>query len=70
MKFEKWLKQQKHRQDPIGDLSRDYINTIKIKKYNKERCNKQHLSKFYADTCVYDALLEARLEYRKLMIKT
>jgi len=33
MNFETWIKKQKHRDDPIGDLAKDFIRGQKIKKF-------------------------------------
>lgn len=65
MTFERWLKDQRKRQDPIGDLARDFYYSKKIDG-NKDKCNETHLSRFNANTAVYDALHCAREEWKSL----
>ena len=36
IKFETWLKKQKNRDDPVGDLANDYINDGEIKPFTLE----------------------------------
>lgn len=40
MTFESWLRKQKHRDDPIGDLSKDFISS-------RTRTLKESFNKFY-----------------------
>lgn len=57
MKFETWLKKQKKRQDPIGDLSRDFIST------KDTVFDLLHLYKYHTTSLVIDAYKEAYSEY-------
>lgn len=60
--FESWLKKQKHRNDSIGDLSTDFINT-------KSRRIVKAFEKF---TPSYDALIaykKAKKEYIEFLIE-
>lgn len=62
LRFERWLKMQKKRNDPIGDLSKDYIITG-----HKGKLDKYELDKWSACQRAYEALIRARWEYRKFM---
>jgi hypothetical protein len=61
MTFEAWLKKQIHRDEPIGDLAKDYIDAKKP----YEKCNRAHLDRWRACWEAYRALAEARWEYRR-----
>jgi hypothetical protein len=58
--FEEWLKLQKDRNDPIGDLASDYIicNTT-------EKLTHSNLSKYTSSQAVHDALDKAIEEYEE-----
>jgi len=64
MTFEQWLKKQIKRNDPIGDLSTDYFGALALQEDKKEKCNELHLNKWFACKGAYDALKEARKEYK------
>lgn len=64
MIFEQWLKKQVKRQDPVGDLARDFRDSKKIKCVKGEECDEAHLSKWGAHQKVYNALTIARKEWR------
>ena len=59
MTFEAWLKKQQKRQDPVGDLARDFYSC----KNPYEKCNEEHLCKHHAPTIVFDTLKIAFDEY-------
>jgi hypothetical protein len=70
MTFEKWLLKQTHRDDPVGDLAKDFRDAKRIDasrgiKYQK--CNEHHLSRWNAGPKVYDALKEARKKYKEFL---
>ena len=61
MKFEQWLKKQKKRNDPIGDLAMDYISDGGRRKLS--------LKYLRSKNACYGALvsyIKAKLEFRKL----
>jgi hypothetical protein len=58
MTFEEWLVTQKNRNDPIGDLAKDFDFT------RNKKCDEKHLGRWEACKEAYDALKEARKEYR------
>lgn len=60
MKFETWLKKQKHRDDRIGDLAKDFIDGQKIKKCKTIFESMKH---FCACDAAIESLAEAQLEY-------
>lgn len=62
LRFERWLKMQSKRNDPIGDLSKDYI----ISEHNG-KLDKRELDKWNACQGAYAALIRARWEYRKFI---
>lgn len=65
MTFWKWLKRQKHRIDPVGDLSNHALDD----KHHKGQTYKwwvQHLESHGACTDALRALDEAWKEYRKV----
>ncbi len=64
MTFEKWLKKQKKRNDPVGDLARDFIEVNRLYK-TKDKCDKDHLRKHNAISACYIALEIARDEWEK-----
>jgi hypothetical protein len=66
MTFEAWLRKQKDRDDPVGDLANDFIADAKIKyaaKKIKLKLTESYLAG-YRD-CVIDAFRVARKEYEK-----
>lgn len=67
MKFESWLIKQKHRDDPIGDLAKDFISAKIIREDRK--CNKEMLDKWGACQAAYDALDKAKQEYNNTQKK-
>ena len=63
--FLHWLACQNERKDPIGDLARDYINdithnTVFYRNYSEFS---NYLNAIWADDCVLDALLFAKIEF-------
>lgn len=59
MTFEQWLKKQNKRNDPVGDLSRDFIES------NDPTCSKKILMERSACRGAFDALHQAIKEYRR-----
>ena len=59
MTFEAWLKKQQKRDDPIGDLARDFYSCKKP----YEKCDKNHLYKHDAPKIVFNTLKIALDEY-------
>ncbi len=76
MRFEEWLKTQKHRDDPIGDLAKDYIAARKmIRAPFARRSDDRHssniekqLAAWDAGFHVYEVLEEAKEEYTRLFL--
>jgi len=66
MTFERWLLKQIKRNDPIGDLARDF----KRAKGLREKCDEKHLSKWNAIPEAYETLEEAKKEYSKQILGT
>lgn len=60
MNFETWLKKQKHRDDRIGDLAKDFIDGQQIKKCKTILESMKH---FCAGDAAIESLAEAQLEY-------
>ena len=60
MKFETWIKRQKHRDDPIGDLAKDFIDGQKIK---PSKTVKESLQNFHASYEAWNTLKEAEIEF-------
>jgi len=66
MIFETWLKKQVKRNDPIGDLARDFSFAQKESNNEFEKCNEEHLLKWNAISGAYDALKEAQQEFERI----
>lgn len=65
MTFESWLRKQKNRDDPIGDLASDFIRSLKIDP--KLKTIEQSMSRWMACSDSMDALSEAKQEYAFLL---
>ena len=65
MTFESWLRKQKKRDDPIGDLACDFIRSLKIDP--KLKTIEQSMSRWSACTDAMNALDEAKKEYAFLL---
>lgn len=65
IKFETWLRMQQKRDDPVGDLSRDFLHAKSIYPLYGKKCDEEHLNKFNAIPEAYKALKKARKEYEK-----
>jgi hypothetical protein len=64
--FEAWLSKQKMRQDPIGDLARDFISTKKM--YGSKKCTHDQLTKYGAIKEAHEALDAALDEYHGCVV--
>lgn len=67
MTFEAWLKKQKHRDDPVGDLAQDFIGFCKFNNLKRVECNRDHLLRNKACRGAFSALAQAKNEYRKIL---
>ena len=65
MKFETWLKKQKKRDDPIGDLANDFECAKQSYPEKGTLCNEEHLFRWDAIDDAYQALKDARKEYEQ-----
>jgi len=63
MKFENWLIKQQDRDDPIGDLAKDFILAQKI---NPFKTLKESMGIFSPCHEAYEALKDARKEFREI----
>lgn len=64
--FERWLLQQRFRDDPVGDLANDFYRAKKImaaKDIKRIKCNNEHLDSWNADKDVYQTLIIAKKEF-------
>jgi len=63
--FGRWLRQQKHRQDSVGDLARDFIADGCAKRLSSFRSIARHIEECH-DPCdaAIEALYRAYFEYR------
>lgn len=67
--FERWLLQQRFRDDPVGDLANDFYRAKKqmlAKGIKNIKCDIEHLNIFQADECVYKTLIIAQKEFEDL----
>lgn len=64
MQFETWLKKQKERDDPIGDLAKDYISDDECIKLTKI-----YLERKRVHAIVIDAFKDAVTDYLKYVRK-
>ncbi len=70
MTFEKWLLKQIHRDDPIGDLAKDFRDAKRVdasKGITRQKCDEHHLSRWNAPSVVYDALKKARKSHKAFL---
>jgi hypothetical protein len=65
--FGTWLKQQQHRDDPIGDFAQDFITACKWRKENPSTKTTDHvrfqMACLSASAEAYDALKQATAEW-------
>ncbi len=77
MKFEEWLLKQKCRDDIVGDLANDYNSSLQNRRLftksilpiNRLKCDRELLNYYDACLSAYEALAEAKNEYRKTLWK-
>lgn len=62
MTFENWLRKQKERDDPIGDLAKDFIDSYKIILKEKQKRFKVKETMEYFGACS-----DARIAYDEAM---
>ncbi len=60
MKFETWIKKQKHRDDRVGDVARDFIDGQKIRPRKTVR---DSLLAFSASTAAWESLEQEECEF-------
>ncbi len=65
MTFELGLLKQIKRDDPVGDLAKDFAHAQKLSIClgKREKCNDEHLRKWRATPGAYTALKAAQIEY-------
>ena len=64
MKFESWIKKQKHRDDRVGDVARDFIDSQKIR---PRKTVKESLEAWSAHSDAWDSYFEALEEFNSLL---